>query len=297
MRADDCTLTAVDAQARIPDWDLSCQSALFPLGSCGREGAIDRQCTYWQQVALAREHACRHVADEIRRVLGHWRHAVDRAVGCSRDLDFVHLLERTVDRSEVALDDDAATAGVRLLDVLLDEADRLIARQHARQHEEARLHDGVDARTEADLASDAAGVDDVDLQRLVDDLLLHFARQALPHCIGRVRAVDEHGRTVRGSVEHRHPLKQVELVTGDEVGIVDEVRRLDRVRPEAQMRDGHRAGLLGVVDEVALRPHVGVLADDLDARLVRANGAVAAQAVEHALPRRGCRRKSLNWWQ
>ena len=49
------------------------------------------------------------------------------------------------------------------------------------------------------------------------------------------------------------------------------------------MRDGHAAGLLRVVLEVGLNVLVGVVADDLDGVLVRAHGAVAAEAPELAL--------------
>ena len=52
---------------------------------------------------------------------------------------------------------------------------------------------------------------------------------------------------------------------------------------EAQVADGHAAGLLGVVLEVRLNVLVGVVADDLDGVLVGAHGAVAAQAPELAL--------------
>ena len=41
-------------------------------------------------------------------------------------------------------------------------------------------------------------------------------------------------------------------MAGDEVGLADQVGRADRPRAEAQVRDGDRAGLLRVVDEVAL---------------------------------------------
>ena len=73
-------------------------------------------------------------------------------------------------------------------------------------------------------------------------------------------------------------------MTGDEVGIVDEVRRLDRVGSVPQVRDGHRARLLGVVDEVALGVQFGVRTDDLHRGLVRADGAVAAERREDRRP-------------
>ena len=49
------------------------------------------------------------------------------------------------------------------------------------------------------------------------------------------------------------------------------------------MRDRHAARLLRVVLEVALRVVLGVVADDLDRVLVRADRAVRAKAPEHAL--------------
>ncbi len=48
------------------------------------------------------------------------------------------------------------------------------------------------------------------------------------------------------------------------------------------MGDGDRAGLLGVVDEVALGEVVGLLTDDLDRVLVGADRAVRAEAEEEA---------------
>ena len=38
-------------------------------------------------------------------------------------------------------------------------------------------------------------------------------------------------------LEHVEPLEQRKLVAGDEVGFLDQVRRVDRVVAEAQMRD------------------------------------------------------------
>ena len=81
--------------------------------------------------------------------------------------------------------------------------------------------------------------------------------------------------------EHVDPIEEAELVTGDEVGARRSGRSSRSVAGEAQMRDRHRARLLRVVDEVALRVEVGVLADDLHRVLVGADGAVRAESVEH----------------
>ena len=69
-------------------------------------------------------------------------------------------------------------------------------------------------------------------------------------------------------------------MAGDEVCFRNQVAGTDRLRSEAQMRDGHRAGFLGVVNEISLRVVVGVLADDLDGILVGADRAVCSQTVE-----------------
>lgn len=75
-------------------------------------------------------------------------------------------------------------------------------------------------------------------------------------------------------------LEEVDVVTCDEVGLTDQVRGTDGLGSEPQVRDGHGPGLLGVVDEVALRVPVGFGPDDLDGVLVCADGAIAAQPEE-----------------
>ena len=65
-------------------------------------------------------------------------------------------------------------------------------------------------------------------------------------------------------------------MTGNEIRLIrfDEIRRADGFRSKAQVGDGHGAGLLRVIDEVALGKVIGLFADDLDRVLVRANGSV-----------------------
>ncbi len=93
------------------------------------------------------------------------------------------VLERSVDRREVALDDRVATLCVRLLDEALDPADRLLGRQDARELEEARLHDGVDPAAHAGLVRDGERVDDPEVDLLVEKELLDAAWQVVPDLI------------------------------------------------------------------------------------------------------------------
>jgi hypothetical protein len=74
-------------------------------------------------------------------------------------------------------------------------------------------------------------------------------------------------------------------VAGDEArhAVLDQIGRADRTRAEAQVRHRHRAGLLRVVDEVALRRELGRLAEDLDRVLVGRHRAIGAESPEHGV--------------
>ena len=71
------------------------------------------------------------------------------------------------------------------------------------------------------------------------------------------------------------------------LALLHEVGRPDRLRPEAQVRHGLRAGLLRVVDEVALGVQVLLGPEDLDRVLVRADRPVRAEPEEDRADRVG----------
>ena len=110
-----------------------------------------------------------------------------------------------------------ALAAVGLADRLLDVVDRRLARQHAGDREEAGLQDGVGAPAEPDVAGDLRGVDDEEAEPLVDDLLLHRARQAVPDLVRPARAVEQEHAAGRGEPQHVLALEEAELVAGDEI--------------------------------------------------------------------------------
>ena len=115
-------------------------------------------------------------------------------------------------------------------------------------------------------------------QLLVDDLLLHQARQPIPHLLRAVGRIEQERGTRRGDPQDVQPFEKIKLVARHEAGASDQVRRMDGLGAEAQVRDRLRAGLVRIVDEVSLREESLVLADDLDRVLVGAHRAVRAQA-------------------
>ena len=143
---------------------------------------------------------------------------VNARVGAAGHLDLAHRGQRGVDGGEVARQHGLAALAVGLADRLLDLRDRLVARQHAGDGEEAGLRHGVDAAGEAGLLRHRERVDDVERELLVEDLLLRLARQLVPHLVRPVGAVEQEGGAGPRERQHVELLHELELVAGDEVG-------------------------------------------------------------------------------
>ena len=192
----------------------------------------------------------------------------------------MHVRQRSVNRGKVLLNNRVALLGISLLNRVLDFRNRLFARQNVGNREEARLHDGVDALAHAGFARNFYGVDGVELQLLVDNLLLNFISQVIPDFVCVIRRVQQEGCARFGDAQDVHLVHKLELVAGNEVSLVNQVGGLNRVVGEAQVRRRHRAGLAAVIDEVALAVLAGVFGDNLNRVLVGADGTVCTQTEE-----------------
>jgi len=80
--------------------------------------------------------------------------------------------------------------------------------------------------------------------------------------------------------EHVNLLEKGELMAADEVRLRDQVGRVDRLRPKAQMGDGARARFLGIVDEVALGIVLGGGGVIKEKKIVGADSSTRNQTVE-----------------
>ena len=190
------------------------------------------------------------------------------------------MSQRQIDCFPVALHHLGTTLAIGLVDRVFDLRDRLCARQRARDRKEARLHDGIDASAHARLACHDRGIDGVEADVLVDDLLLHLAGQPLPDPVGASGRVQQEHGTVGRMFEHIDPVEELELVTRHEAGLLYQVRGSNRARARAQMGDRRRPRLLRIVDEVALYVQIRLGANNLDGVLVSADGAISTEAIE-----------------
>mmetsp|Transcript_37349 Transcript_37349/g.76623 ORF Transcript_37349/g.76623 Transcript_37349/m.76623 type:complete len:1132 (-) Transcript_37349:692-4087(-) len=199
------------------------------------------------------------------------------------DLDLNEVFECLVDGLVVLGDDLVSLLAVHSNDVLLEQGDGLVEGHHARELEEDTLHDHVDALAHTGLLTDLDTVDEVELSVLGGELRLHPVGDVLVGFLGGESAVERDDAVLLEVLAHVVAVDVALLVDADVVGVLHEVRGLDLLRAEAQMRHSEAARLLGVVLEVALSIVLRVLGDELDGRLVRADGTVRAETVEQAL--------------
>jgi hypothetical protein len=94
-------------------------------------------------------------------------------------------------------------------------ADRLVARQQARDREEAGLQDGIGSRAKPGITRDLRGVDDVEAQMLVDDRLLYRARQTIPDLVLSEGTVQQEDSAIRSEAQDVPSREECVLMTGD----------------------------------------------------------------------------------
>ncbi|KAF5044330.1 hypothetical protein DSECCO2_492900 [anaerobic digester metagenome] len=282
VRADEGALVALDAVACDPLGHVDGHAALLELGGGHGEQTVRLEGGHGQIVALLGQDGTHDVLDEIGLVLVVL--AVADGVGPGgRDLDLDQVRGGLIHGGDVHVDDLVALLAVGLLDGLLQQRDGLLEGHNVGQLEEGGLHDHVDAIAKAHFRRDLDRVDVVELEVLLGDGAAHGGGQFLLHVLGGPVGVQDEGAAVLDAVEHVVGVHVAGLVAGDVVGGVDQIGGLDGLLAETQVGHGDAAGLLGIVGEVALGVHVGVVADDLDGFLVGADGAVGAQAPELAL--------------
>ena len=192
------------------------------------------------------------------------------------------MLKRVVHRGKVLLHDRLALLQVAVADRVLDGCNGLFMRQNARDVKKAGLHDGVDTDTHAGLAGYLIRINDIQFQMLVNDNLLHFARQVIPHIVGAEGAVEQERCARRGLLQYIVALQEIELVAGNEISAGDQEGHVNGLRAKTQVGDRHRARFLGIVDKVTLRVVVGLSANDLDAVVIGAHRSIGAQSIEQA---------------
>src|SRR5580700_7524908 len=191
------------------------------------------------------------------------------------------MRESLIDGLHVLLHDLFAFAAVSVANRFANGLNGLLRWQYFRDGKEAHLQNGVHAAAHAGVAGDLIRVNHVKPGAPGNDLFLHGAWEAAPNFIRAKGTVQQERSAGNERTQHVVTFEEYPLVAGDKVGAGYQIAGSNRLRPESQVRNGDRTGLLRVIDEISLRVIVGILTDYLDRILIRAHGAVRAQAVEH----------------
>ena len=196
--------------------------------------------------------------------------------------DLLDFLNAPFDGVVVHFDDGFALLGIGLCRGVLHELDGILGRDDPGKFKERSLQDGVGAVAQAELLGDVGGVDGVEFNPVFGDGPLHGGGQAFLKLFA-VPGTVEQENAARLDIGHHVVLVDIGgVVAGDEIRLADEIGGFDRLLAEAQVGNRHAARLFGVIGEIALRIHIGMVADNLDGVFVRTDGAIRAQAPEFA---------------
>ena len=266
----------------VPFGNLNRNASLFELRRSGGNASVCIECGGRKFVAFESDDRVNNLL-EIFIVCEFRGSSAGSSVGpfCG-NRDFFKFGSGFVDSGVVHLNDRVALLAVGLLNVLLHPVFRFgVRHDFGVDFEESRLHDSVGSSAEADGRGDLDCVDNVKFSVLFGKQTFHRSGEisaevgnVVPFAVKKEFAaffeVGDHivSRNVRG------------LRASDEVRRVDKVRRLNGGFAETKVRNGDTARLFGVVEEITLSVHIGVIADNFDRVLVRADRTVGAETVE-----------------
>ena len=289
MRADECTLVTLDTVLGDPLGNVNCDTALLISSGALRERTVGNinECGNRDLVAALCVNGDLYIVNEVDQelvvalslVLGELALAVSPGSG---NVYLDNLAGTLLDSGVVHVDDIVALLSKGLVRHLLHVCDSVLGRNDVSDGEERGLEHGVGLVAQTDLSCHLVSVDYVEVDVVLSDVSLNRSRELLVQLVNCPVAVQQEGAARNNVLYHIVLVDIGRVMTGNEVCLVDEVCGLDRSLTETQVRNCNAAGLLGVVSEVCLRVHVGVVADDLDGVLVSANGAIRAKTPELA---------------
>ena len=286
VRTNDRAAVTLDTILGLPLGNVNCDASLFKGSGAVGAGAVNMigECGNGKLVALVGVNGLQNAV----YILNESAFAGD-LVGSSvvnsvdplgRDLNLLHVFHTAVDRSIVHVYDSLTLLHVGLLGSVLHVFLCLLGRNDVGDLEECGLQYGIDTAAQTDLFTDLDSVDGVEVDLSLSEDLLHLAGQTLAELLNVPTAVEQEGAALFEILNDLILVHIGGVMAGNKVSLGDVVGGFDRGLAETQVGYGQAAGLFGVIGEVALCVHIGVVADDLDGVLVGTDGTVCAQTPE-----------------
>ena len=193
-----------------------------------------------------------------------------------------NLLDAGINRLQVHVDDLLALAPIGRLDGFLHVFNSVSLGKYLGELEESSLQNGVGAVSETDFSGNLNCIYNIDMNTVFRNVFLGCGRQMLRQLRCAIGTVDKESAARLNILSHVVFGQVAGVVAGNEVCFGNIVRRLYPALTETQVADGNAAGFFRVILEVCLNLHIGMVADNLDGVLVRANRSVRAESPELA---------------
>ena len=283
MRAYKRALVALNAFFHLPFRNVDGNAAFFVSSGAARESAVLMvfKRAYRQFVAFHAVHRHKNVVDEI--IAGFCScFGIGSVSPCCGNVNFYNGVNAHVDSGVVHVNNVFALQAVAVFNRFLQVFNSILQRNNVGQFKERRLHNHVNASAEADLLCNFYSVNNIEVNIVFGNIAFNLPGQMFFQFFCAPVAVKKEGAAFFQPCGNVVFINVGLVVYGYKIRSVDKVRSADGLFAETQVRNGNAAGFFGIVGEIALSVHIGVIADNFNCALVGANGAVAAEAPELA---------------
>ncbi len=237
MGADKGALVALDAEIGNPDRHLNGNAALFIAGCPQGDHAVRLEGAYRQPVTLQLHHGVYHFADILRCFFGNMPGSAFCNGPAFRVANLLYRFYSLLHNGDIFFHHFGALLAVRFLDHLLHFGKGERGFNYSRCLEEGSLHNYVDSSAQAFRRGDLNRIDVIKLQLLPGDGPLHLRRQPRFHLLQAPGRVQQEDAALFDSGQEIVAGNVGGIMAGHEVGLLDQVGRLDRLGAEAQVRD------------------------------------------------------------
>ena len=247
MGADQRTVIALDALGKVPFRHFHSRTAFFVFGGPGRPSPVLEtvfgHLGHRQRVAFLTVHRRHHFFDKIRHVF--FGDGIFRSPPAFGNIDLHKGIDALFNGRVVHIDHLLALfLEIGLIVGVLHFPHGLLDGNHAGKFEEGRLQNGIGSAAESQLAGDVDGVDGVELSILFSQLAFHARRQMGFEPVHIPLAIEQEGAAGLQVFHHVVVVNIGRIVAGHEIRRLNQIRRMDRILPKAQVRLGQPAGFL-----------------------------------------------------
>ena len=287
MRADECALTTFNALGSIPCWNHSSDVSLFLESNVFRNRTID---DIWL-------HEVRNLHIITTEGIDNLNVCIEVIITCQfeqctlnrevapfwLDCNFNKTFRTLIDSCAVVVNNIITLTSICLAGRILHEFYCCAVRHDLLiELEESTLQDCVCMTTHVCFLSKLVSIDDEELSMMISKTLQHSVRQSVFNFISGHCCIQEECTAILEVADH----VELECIgfkrAGDEVCLIDVVRRMNRALTKSQMASCNAASLLGVICEVCLRIEISIVTDDLDSGLVSTDCTIGTKTIEQA---------------